>query len=500
MQFTDLGDLPILLIAEVLGQDRDINALVRVNRTLYKLLNPVLYRHNIRYSGNSALKWGVSNCLEGTVRLSLVYGAPIESSTGSAPGEDDDERDTDEQLEHAYGYENMSLVCIAAKKGNPYILRLLLEHGANPNCGYGTCRRVPISLAVQYGHDPIFTLLNEHGADMNPEDDPPLYLALLKGSVENVKMLLKAGADLEIFQANTGLSAVEGAVRTGDKEMFEFLVLSQRLNPYDCSGHTVLDIAAQAGQIDLAKYFLRYGLNPEREDSNERTAIFFAAMHGHLEIVESLLAARVNADKPDVNGTTPLAAAVKGNHREVSKALLSHDVDPESVDFMGRTPLYWAVHCGDPALVELLLTSNGVDPNFQAQYNHTFVALAASNGNILVVKALLDHGADPTIRDFFGRTPIVLAAMEGRTNVIKTLVKHGVDMNSADNAGRTALFWASGEDHLDTVKVLLRYGADTGKPDKDGRTPISRAAERGHLRIVKVLLQHGANAEAGDNC
>jgi hypothetical protein len=158
MQFTDLGNLPILLIAEVLGQDRDINALVLVNRTLYRLLNPVLYRHNIRHSGNSALKWGVSNCLEGTVRLSLVYGAPIGSSTGSVSGEDDDERDTDEQQEHAYGYENRSLVCIAAGKGNLYILRLLLEHGANPNCGYGNCPRVPILLADQHGHDPIFRL------------------------------------------------------------------------------------------------------------------------------------------------------------------------------------------------------------------------------------------------------------------------------------------------------------------------------------------------------
>lgn len=61
MPLLNLPNEIILMIAESLEAECEINALVQTNRHLYALLNLYLYRLNIQKNGSSALLWAAQH-------------------------------------------------------------------------------------------------------------------------------------------------------------------------------------------------------------------------------------------------------------------------------------------------------------------------------------------------------------------------------------------------------------------------------------------------------
>ena len=69
-----LPDLPneiLLLIAENLQVEGDINAFARTNDRLYGILNPYLYRHNVERKHGTALTWAAKRGQDVTAQKSL---------------------------------------------------------------------------------------------------------------------------------------------------------------------------------------------------------------------------------------------------------------------------------------------------------------------------------------------------------------------------------------------------------------------------------------------
>ncbi|PWY83426.1 hypothetical protein BO70DRAFT_395872 [Aspergillus heteromorphus CBS 117.55] len=79
MTLLALANELLLLIAETLESEKDINAVVQTNHRLYALLNPYLYQHNRRHSGSSALRWAATAGQVSTVRRILEQKYEIES-------------------------------------------------------------------------------------------------------------------------------------------------------------------------------------------------------------------------------------------------------------------------------------------------------------------------------------------------------------------------------------------------------------------------------------
>lgn len=75
MSSRTLTDLPFetlwLIVKSLESCERDINVLAQVNRDLYALLNPYLYRLNVHNSSNPAIAWGAYHGQEATVRKAL---------------------------------------------------------------------------------------------------------------------------------------------------------------------------------------------------------------------------------------------------------------------------------------------------------------------------------------------------------------------------------------------------------------------------------------------
>ncbi|WP_196221141.1 ankyrin repeat domain-containing protein [Sansalvadorimonas verongulae] len=133
--------------------------------------------------------------------------------------------------------------------------------------------------------------------------------------------------------------------------------------------------------------------------------------------------------------------------------------------------------------------------------------LAAQKGHAGVIEVLLTSkglNVDQTLSD--GSTALFIAAQEGHAGVIKTLLKDGrVNVNHRLNDGSTALFIAAQECHFDVVKMLLGWGADeklewrysrffsksplTMAKDQKGECSRSDSAKRSEYDRIIMLLQ-----------
>ncbi|KAI8097565.1 uncharacterized protein BX664DRAFT_326698 [Halteromyces radiatus] len=138
---------------------------------------------------------------------------------------------------------------------------------------------------------------------------------------------------------------------------------------------------------------------------------------------------------------------------------------------------------------------------------HLQLHMAATNGNVGLVKFALDHGApiDSVVNGFL---PLQLACIsDNNIAVVQYLIDRGAQVNaqrwskkhSADKSqavagaiGSTALHVACANGCSKIVDLLLRNDARVDLKDKYGSRPMDIAAAKHHMEIVKLLETFGA--------
>jgi len=153
-----------------------------------------------------------------------------------------------------------------------------------------------------------------------------------------------------------------------------------------------------------------------------------------------------------------------------------------------------AVYANDAKRIRAAVKA-GANPN-GGNYAGHFLGIAASNGNLLAVKALVDLKADVNKASSGGWTAAMGAADNGHLKVLKFLASKGADLNASTRQGRTVLMRASyhGEDKV--IAFLLSKKVSVHSTDYNGVTALMLAAQAGHLSTVKILLKAGADRNA----
>lgn len=154
----------LLLVAEFLETEEDINALSQVNRVLHAVINPYLYRFNAWNSESSALVWAAAHGVEDTAWISIREGAFPDAGDESG----------------------LTAMSIAAMNGHEEMVHLLLETGkVDLNAVDFELGRGPLGWAAGNGHAGVVQLLLESGlVDVNSSDSlflTPLTLAAQSG-------------------------------------------------------------------------------------------------------------------------------------------------------------------------------------------------------------------------------------------------------------------------------------------------------------------------------
>ncbi|CAF1331675.1 unnamed protein product [Adineta ricciae] len=395
---------------------------------------------------------------------------------------------------------------MVAEVGWPDILDILLDRGAIVDSAPLGKRAeenkiagsTPLIGATKYNHPECVKRLLAYHANPNHQNQSgisALMLAAEQGYVECVRLLVQAGANLELAPSGQ-------------------LALTMNL-----CGQTPLFCAAKEGRIDIVKYLLDHGANPRVQNHYGVSALWIPAQKGMLQVVELLLNAGADthiapfgnlADELNITGWTPLYAAMKSRKFDVVKLLLKRGADPNAVTKLGSTPFLLASEICDLDVIEACVEANadldfapsGPDADSLNITGQTALFMATLKDRVDVVKFLIHRGAQVNVQNRYGVSPLLLCAESGNQELVRALVEAGADVNvtpqgelAEENllAGQTPLFGAAKKGHVEICEYLIQNGANVNAVTMTGATALYTATEEAHLDVIELLIQHGAD-------
>ncbi|KAJ4330291.1 hypothetical protein N0V87_010136 [Didymella glomerata] len=317
----------------------------------------------------------------------------------------------------------------AARMSSPGCMRLLLQHGTNPNI-IGIDRQTPLTVSAQYGHlEAVQVLLDEPNTEIDlrgRSGRSALSFAAANGHLEIVDALLKRGAFKPDDQDNMHWTPLFWAVQ-GDYASIVQLLLEQPsvdVNQVDKSGRSVLSWAAGEGAKRALKILLKQtSVDLNLKDVQGRSPLSWAAGNGQREAI-SILMHKTGVDKStkDNDMRNAISWACQGGHTDTLRSLLKYDCGGvDDVDIDVWTPLLWSLFVRSPATVEALLSTRRVQIDRQDGYGRTALIWAASYGYLDVVQLLVSWNADLHIKNNGGHTAADVARVEGQIEVLNFL-------------------------------------------------------------------------------
>ena len=310
------------------------------------------------------------------------------------------------------------------------------------------------------------------------------------------RVFIDAGADIEARASKGGRSPLHLASCSGALEVVKMLVeAGAGVNVTDDDGDTCLILAAYHGHTETVRYLV--GL-PEVDvnhcDIDNETALGFAAKNGHTKVVRVLIDAGADIDTKDINTFSPLHLASCSGTLEVVKMLVRAGAGVNVTDDYGRS-LISAAFCGHTEIVRYLVCLPEADVNHCDIDNETALHWAANNGHTEVVRVLIDAEIEARNNDAF--SPLHLASCSGALEVVKMLVEAGAGVNVTDNDGITCLILAARNGHTETVRYLVGLPeVDVNHRDMNNKTALDCAVNKD---VAQVLIDAGADTDTDNN-
>ena len=273
------------------------------------------------------------------------------------------------------------------------------------------CSRCPLHLAACAGASECVHALLAHRAQVQVWDShhraTPLHCAASSSDFASLRMLLKAGADVNA--GLSGRSALHYAVQSNAIDCVRELLKSGACpNTPQVYTETPLHVAAAMGSAVCVRILLEYGANAcVQFGPRKTTALHLAAEDGNAECAKLLLDAGAEINARNHRFQTPLHIAALAQSGETMELLLKRGADPNVEDSDGRTPLHGAI-------VKICRSCE-------------------------CIQLLLDAGAHVNKPDAFGYTPLHIAALNELSNCVYLLLTHGGDVTAKTNGGVSAL-------------------------------------------------------------
>ena len=212
--------------------------------------------------------------------------------------------------------------------------------------------------------------------------------------------------------------------------------------------------------------------------------------------VDSDLHSSINFSSPENLNVPPLVRAAQAGSIVEVEQLLDRGTDIEARHTSsGRNALAVAAHCGNDAVVNLLLQYGAKSTQKDASHS-TCLHLAASRGHVGSVRLLLQDGVLVEERDAEDQTPLWLASSHGHLETVQVLLDYRAKVNTRAHGQLTSLHAAAKRGDAAMVNLLLSHGAHVDAKDDQLMTALHYACEAGHEAVVRVLLGKHADIEA----
>ena len=262
---------------------------------------------------------------------------------------------------------------------------------------------------------------------------------------------------------NAGNTWTSDALGRGDFGAIRERVLedSDYVHERDYLGDTPLIAAIPFGNLELVRFLLEHGADPNVEVDDGYTCLLTAIESDANEstrIVAELIRAGADIHGTGTSGYTPLHMAAARGQAEKARLLIDAgaDVDRRKEIDASETPLMEAAYCGQPSTVRLLL----------------------------------DHGADPSMRDtIHNQTPLEMAKTVAKgpdPDVVKHL-RNGEFQFQVDVDELYAHMDLSA-DQLEMLKRTME-NVDMTQNYIDSSKELVRTGN--HAEVIRILTEHG---------
>ena len=247
-------------------------------------------------AGATALMWAVDDAEK--TRLLLEYGA-------EANARSDDGR--------------VPLVIAAGRYGSSPVIKLLLDHGADPSARSPAVTfsvATPIGESAWAGDDAAFRMLVDRGADVKAAGPQALYFAIQSNCVFCRDTLLQS-ADRNILNAAMLMTAPPRGDARAVQMLLEHGADPNATNP---AGRTILMMASSSEvfPVQTIQVLIQRGAAVDAKGPQGETALYFAKLRGETPVVAALLkaGAKETAEPPGPTGkpkpaSSPRAAVAR---------------------------------------------------------------------------------------------------------------------------------------------------------------------------------------------
>ncbi len=372
---------------------------------------------------------------------------------------------------------------VAAASGSAGAVQVLLDHGAKIDVKEEAHGQNALMFAAALDRADAVKLLLRHGADAN--------LTTRSVKLERVRFdqdgnVIPAAAAGRRGAAPTdetaGATPVTGSGRGG--RAGDIAAQIRQVGPSFMGGMTALLYAARDGQMNAARALVEGGADINKvSDGEGESPLVMAIINGHLELAKYFLDHGANPNLVGVAGLPPLYAAI-----DVQWAphawFPQPSTEQEQVSYLDLMKALIAKGASVDAKLgkKIWFRSFTHDVTWIDPAGATAFWRAAQAWDLPAMHLLMDAGANPKVISTAGDTALMAASGIGwganftvnapypAFDAVKYCVELGVDVNVADARGYTALHGAAYLGNNDMVNLLVSKGAKVDVKTKAGDT------------------------------
>jgi ankyrin len=328
---------------------------------------------------------------------------------------------------------------MAARTGKPDAVKALLDNGALVDAKETWGDTTALMWAVAESNHPVIRMLIDHGANVNTRTK---FVPSATGrGFEGATPVASAANQPAEQNASGFLSPLMFAAREGDLESAKMLVAAgAEVNVRDGDGKDALGLAIFNGGYDVASFLIDNHANVNQPDSQNFTPLFWAVDRRNMETAPNFPWVVTTDPMPLIRKLLDAGANVNFVVNNTPRARM-RDGTPRIVF---ATAVMRAAFSGDVELVKLLV-DHGADTKIVSKDEETVLMAACGTGfipgyskgrtpaeRLETVKVLINLGQDVNAADNYGITPLMVAANLGDVPIIQWLIDKGADLGAYD--------------------------------------------------------------------